>query len=51
MKLNSETKLKQARSYAAPVMKVVKIEMSQLFCGSDTGSYTTDTDPEIDELP
>lgn len=47
MKLNSETKLKQARSYAAPVMKVVKIEMSQLFCGS----YTTDTDPEIDELP
>lgn len=48
MNQNSETTLKQPSSYAAPVIKVVEIEMSQLLCQSKP---TTDFDPFIDELP
>lgn len=47
MNQNSETTLKQSSSYASPVIKVAWIEVSKLLCDS----YTTDFDPEIDELP
>ena len=48
MNQNYETTLKQSSSYAAPKIKVVGIEISELLCMSNT---PTDFEPEIDELP
>ena len=52
MNQNPETTLKQSSSYAAPVVDVVEIDLSQVICQSNSKmDHYIDFDPETDEMP